>query len=343
MPRISVNARLLRYGPVVGLLVLLPLLVLAALRLSSALHRQRDRGWSGVCIANLERIGAALAQYAEDNDDRTPPAERWAVVVAALAGGEQVLACPADPARGRTSYAFNARLDRGRLGDVLSPASVPMVYDSDKRLAGARDVSPELCSPPRHGSYNNALMADGSVRALGPYDRIVDARFAASVGEDIEVDQLPTYTGPTLLYASRQLGLRVEYPADWTYSEAQGKVVFRPPPGQGGATRAELRRVSHGGAATTDALPPTAQVMRHLRLDLAASAGDFPETCDATEYTDSGQRCLKLTVPGDPPVAVVLEAPEETWGEVAPALCLAVTTLQLVPIEPGADGAEQPH
>lgn len=307
-----------------------PLTVGVWLRLGRAVHRQKQAGYARQCHENLLQLGIALRQYAIDADDRLPPAEAWADCVLDRVGRDTAFACPADPTHARTSYALYAGATRGRLGSLLAPDTVPLLYDSDRRLWSARDPVPEPASPPRHLGANNVLFASGAVRPCAPYEALGEAGFERTgTAEEPEVERCPPYPGATrLCVAPTSLGFRTEYPADWAVTLAPGELVLAPADSPN--VRVTFRRGDSVPTAPADGLPPDAQLIRQFRIDVSLRA-DFPTVAEGVEIVADGVHKARLVVPVEPRLLVVLAAPEASWEGLRPALFLPLASLQLDP------------
>ena len=313
----------------VGIALALPLVAVAAVKLSRAVYRERDSAYVDTCLANLAELGAAVEQYTLDHEGRVPPSATWADATLRVLGREQPFCCPSDPSRTRNSYAFNDRLTAGTLGEVENAHDVPMIYDSRRGSWNARDAAPEFCLPPRHGVYNNAVMADGSARSFASYDAWAAAQFRRGTStESEEVEALPAYDGPTLLYGDAS-GLRAEYPSDWQVQPVAGGVRFGPADRPAASCEIMVGGASVESEPAEEPLPPQAQVVATWKTSLAPLAGEFPVTCDVREYTYDGRRVCRLSVPTQPPLRVAVGAPESEWESLRPALFVPVVTLRL--------------
>jgi len=313
----------------VGIVLALPLVVAAAVKLTRAVYRERDSAYVDACLANLSELGAAIEQYTLDHDGRTPPSQVWADAALAVMGREQPFCCPSDPSHSRNSYAFSDQLTAGALDEVANPHDVPMVYDSRRGLWNARDTSPEFCVPPRHGAYNNALMADGSARSFASYDAWAAPQFRRGTStESEEVEPLPAYDGPTLLYGDAS-GLRAEYPSDWQARPVPHGVRFGPADRPSASCEIVVGGSSAESEPPEEPLPPQAQVVTTWKTSMAPVPGEFPVTCPVREYTYDGRRVCRLSVPTRPSVRVTVAATEDQWEALRPALFVPVVSLRL--------------
>jgi prepilin-type processing-associated H-X9-DG protein len=116
----------------------------------------------------------ATAMYAEDYNDRLPPASHWSDVVEprvlkappGLEGRvEHPFDCPSSESK--ASYGINAALDRLALEKVDQPAASVLLFEADapfRSYAGGRqDVAAE-----RHNLGSHYAFVDGHVKYYSP-------------------------------------------------------------------------------------------------------------------------------------------------------------------------------
>ncbi len=313
----------------VAALLLLPLMVAAVLRARTAVHRQQTVGHAALCRENLGRLGAAFGQYALDNAGRYPPADAWADSLLSYTGGEDAFRCPADPKRSRSSYAFYAALGGLAEDDLDSPADTPVLYDSMRGLWNARDSRPEPCSPARHNGFNNVLMADGAVVARAPYAPFSLALGAAGFeSEEGARTVAPAFPGPTLLCVSPELGVRLEYPADWTVERSERALTFRPPGGAEGLYA--LERHADAPNAPAAGLPADAVIEEEFQVEIAV-LGSFPMRCAGAAVREGDELERRVVVPVSPPLLLRMRGTDAVWEANEAALYLVVGSLQVEP------------
>lgn len=335
--KLAALARRTRILALVLLVACLPLAGMAFLKLGRAVHRQKLAGYTHRCRENLAQLGATARQYAADWDDRLPPSDTWADALSEQMGDRTAFACPADPTHAATSYALNAGACAGGLGSILEPTMTPLLYDSDRRLWNARDPSPTLCNPPRHQGANNVLFADGSVRAIRAGEPLGEAAWAREgISEDLEVDVLPPWSGPTLLLdAGGRLGLRTERPAEWTLTREAALVRFADP--EDDSIRVELRRGADVSTDPSAGVPTEVTVLRRFRVDVSRSR-DFPLVAEGIEVRSGRLRKVRIAIPSEPPTLYTAAAPEERWESLRPALLLPLAALEIRVAESAESG-----
>ena len=104
--------------------------------------------------------------YCQDYDEQLPAAREWCTVTQPYVRDWGLFRCPSfDKPFG---FAFNASLDRLRLGRVDLPAEAVALFDSSAGRANATDAGQSLCRPPRHPEGNSIAYLDGHVKAGDP-------------------------------------------------------------------------------------------------------------------------------------------------------------------------------
>lgn len=122
--------------------------------------RDREEALSATCQDNLRQISTALRVYADDHDDRLPPANDWDAAVRLYSRGASLSHCPSDPApTSLPSYSFVESLGTAPLASLPGGSNTPLVYDGRAGIF-ARRHCPE--GTPR----GNVGFADGHVQPL---------------------------------------------------------------------------------------------------------------------------------------------------------------------------------
>jgi len=136
-----------------------------------ALARVKARQVS--CLANQKQMANALQAYAQDHDDRLPPASRWmSVTVPYAANNRSIYQCPEETGGRRGSQAYGFAFDDAQSGKSVAkmknPASVRVVFESNDLSFDAHDSGTSLPAAVkrnkgRHPSGNGHIFADGHV------------------------------------------------------------------------------------------------------------------------------------------------------------------------------------
>jgi len=127
-----------------------------------ALARAKQKAQTINCVNNLKQLGLAVRIYANDHNDRFPPAATWCDAIQGSVGSPRVFQCPSEPGA-RCAYAFNAKLNGKKEGEI-DPETV-LLYESDAGWNGTGGA--ENLKPHKHSSHTvNVAFADGSVRQL---------------------------------------------------------------------------------------------------------------------------------------------------------------------------------
>ncbi len=128
-------------------------------------RRQQAERSSSRCLINVKQLSTAMLMYAQDWDDRFPPAEMWSRELMPYVKNAPIFQCPIAP-QISSGYAMNTRLSKLPLSSMASPASVPGLFDSS---AGVSDATGRLTSfTPRHlsdqGAFGTVGFADGHAK-----------------------------------------------------------------------------------------------------------------------------------------------------------------------------------
>lgn len=147
-------------GLVISGLAVLMLPILAGLLLP-ALAQAKAKAQTISCVNNMKQIGLGIRLYANDNGDKFPTANRWCDLVLNDVGSPKVFVCPSAQDGQRCHYAFNAKLDGKKDGEV-DPQTV-MIFETSpgwNKTGGKADLIL------RHRRTYVVGMADGSVQQV---------------------------------------------------------------------------------------------------------------------------------------------------------------------------------
>ena len=123
-------------------------------QIAPALVMYADAGQAGAapCPRNLHQITMALRIYADDHDDRLPPASSWQdAIFPDYIDSADMLKCPYDDGDHECSYAMSRSLSAARLEDIPDPSLTPLLWDADQTGRWA----------PRHDGGGYASFVDG--------------------------------------------------------------------------------------------------------------------------------------------------------------------------------------
>lgn len=140
--------------------------ILAAI-LFPVFAQAREKARQSSCSSNVKQIAQGLLIYAQDNQDRLPPAAAWSDAALSTTRNPGVFRCPSDrgadgAAGNRSSYAFNSGQSRGRLAAVASPGQTPMLFESSAGRWNAAD--PLKSFTVRHMKLGVVGYMDGHVK-----------------------------------------------------------------------------------------------------------------------------------------------------------------------------------
>lgn len=142
------------------LLILGAALILATLR---PFAWNRPQAIQTTCQSNVKQMAMGLQMYAQDYDDRLPPAPVWGTVIQPYIRNPQLFRCPQRQFL-PSGYAYNYLLDRRPLAQVLSPAQAPMVHESSLGLMNGTDKLESFVAP--HGGNGTLAYVDGHIAML---------------------------------------------------------------------------------------------------------------------------------------------------------------------------------
>lgn len=113
------------------------------------------------CASNLYQLSKAMLMYAQDYDNRLPPADRWSRALLPYYKSAQTLSCPAD---GKADgYALNRNLSGADLKRVAKPAETVLLFESDQHKPNASGTR-EAAAETRHAGGSNFAYVDGHVK-----------------------------------------------------------------------------------------------------------------------------------------------------------------------------------
>jgi len=114
-----------------------------------------------LCQENLKHLGMAMLMYAQDYEERLPPADRWGTALRPYVRDEKFFHCPDAPG-GRYGYAFHRQLGGKRISEIWQPESVVMLFETKRRGADVADNG-ESWVGARHGNFGHVVYLDGRV------------------------------------------------------------------------------------------------------------------------------------------------------------------------------------
>jgi hypothetical protein len=127
-------------------------LYLAGVMIAGLLAPLRGVRNSVVCQSNVFRLTRACRMYAEDYDDRLPPAERWMDGTFFYITEERYLHCPevSKPGENIFGYSLNAAVAGKVRGKIETPEQIPMIFDSNLLFRSASGTISSMPNPGRH-------------------------------------------------------------------------------------------------------------------------------------------------------------------------------------------------
>ena len=158
----NIEPKLKRYPTEWMLIIVVGLLV--AVYIFPIFSTKPSPGRVESCLTNVKHLSVALSMYAEDADDRYPPAPRWRELIERYHRDDRHLRCTVlrESDQAGFGYAFNSLL-AGEPTELEHPERVPVVFESSDLTLNAH--YPDLvgiASPPRHDSGNAVAYANGN-------------------------------------------------------------------------------------------------------------------------------------------------------------------------------------
>jgi hypothetical protein len=138
-----------------------------------ALAKAKSRAQSVSSVNQLKQLGLAARIYANDHQDKFPPAQTWCDLLQPLVGSAKVFKSASDPAPGPCSYGYNV-LVSGMSDNKVDPQTV-LFFETEAgwNKAGGPEL---LLGQPRSGGAYVFGFADGSVQMIAPA-RVGDLRW----------------------------------------------------------------------------------------------------------------------------------------------------------------------
>lgn len=113
-----------------------------------------------LCSDNLEKIGEAILEYAEEHDGVLPSAKRWMDQIQPYLEDVQVLKCPAAPDL-RYGYAFNEKLSKIRLDSIPDDEHTALVFESNLGTRNAYAKAGSASQIARHNKGGFVVYVNG--------------------------------------------------------------------------------------------------------------------------------------------------------------------------------------
>ena len=127
---------------------------------------------SSSCLFNMKQSGLAVLMYSEDYDNRLPHRD-WMDATYSYSKNWGIYACPIASRENDTyfGFAFELTMIGKKTGKVGSPATQPLIYDSDLLYKNATaPIRVGLMKPGRHHEGNNVGYLDGHCKRMSDAD-----------------------------------------------------------------------------------------------------------------------------------------------------------------------------
>jgi prepilin-type processing-associated H-X9-DG protein len=131
------------------------------------LTKARERAHEATCMSNMRQLALAMMQYAQDWDEKLPPANRWRDAIKAYVKNDGVFRCPSDPDKTHPcSYAMNRRLSGQPLSRFKNPESIVLLFESTDTTENPNSFGEGLVL--RHNGKVCFAFLDGHVELKEP-------------------------------------------------------------------------------------------------------------------------------------------------------------------------------
>lgn len=136
--------------------------LLLAIILYPVFAKGREKGRQRSCLSHVKELSTGLMQYAQDYNEKYPPASNWNESLKTYVPDEYAFRC-GSVKRAPAAYAMNKELSSAPLSGLRSPSETPGIYES---IPGVNKYGgPELLPVPgRHVEGNNIGFADGHAK-----------------------------------------------------------------------------------------------------------------------------------------------------------------------------------
>jgi hypothetical protein len=117
------------------------------------------------CLSNMKRLTVASLMYSQDNNDRLPPAERWADAIKPLMKQDEIFRCPPSQTDREFGIAFVTPMGTAAVSAIPSPDREVLLYDSADWARNAHGLGRRR----DRARHDNVAYVSGRVKSLGPF------------------------------------------------------------------------------------------------------------------------------------------------------------------------------
>ena len=132
--------------------------------LDAYIPHPRHKARNAVCRSNLKQLSQGILIYAQDYNNRMPPAAGWTDSLKPYVKNKSLYVCP-EAHTLSFGYSFYDRLDRVITKKISRPFSTPLLFDS---TGGRNSSQPIKSAVARHYDGYNCSFADGHVKWVKP-------------------------------------------------------------------------------------------------------------------------------------------------------------------------------
>jgi prepilin-type processing-associated H-X9-DG protein len=139
-------------------------------------HGSREKHRQVACMSNLKQQSAAFLMYAEDNDTKFPPAEKWTETILPYVRKQQsseterfaIFRCPNGQAKkkGAFNYAMQDNLSAMSQRKITTPEKTSLLFESSTTQKNAHNNGTSFATPHigQKNKYGGVAFADGHVK-----------------------------------------------------------------------------------------------------------------------------------------------------------------------------------
>ena len=119
----------------------------------------REKARQTACLSNMKQLSLGLIMYAQDWDEKAPPADTWSDAIDPYVKSRKIYVCP-DALDLKCGYAFNDKLTSDAFATMTNPAETLLFFESNLGWNG-HGTAEALPAKPRHKGGDNFAYCDG--------------------------------------------------------------------------------------------------------------------------------------------------------------------------------------
>jgi prepilin-type processing-associated H-X9-DG protein len=116
---------------VIGALASLVAVLLLPAMLLPAFSGARHKASAVSCLSNTKQLGLGVTMYCMDYGEYLPASHTWSGALTPYVMNQDIFDCPSRKKSASCDYTYNASLNMGYLGNITSPAQMPLLWDGN--------------------------------------------------------------------------------------------------------------------------------------------------------------------------------------------------------------------